>query len=113
MVYTRRVIACISLFFIMEADAHQRPGSSAPLVFTNQNAAVVDKFLLTQGPRTNPVANTVPRFEGAEARFLKTSSVLIDDQGNVTLNGVTKNGTTIQWPDKDKKILKMGNICVT
>ncbi|MGB8467931.1 MAG: hypothetical protein WCE21_02915 [Candidatus Babeliales bacterium] len=42
--------------------------------------------------------NAVPRFANANGSQLANSSVLIDNAGNVTLNGITKNGITVAWP---------------
>ena len=52
---------------------------------------------LLQGPLASTI-NAVARFGDTNGTSLKNSSVLIDDAGNVTLNGITKNGATAIWP---------------
>ena len=49
------------------------------------------------GP-TTATPNAVPRFANSSGQALINSSVLIDDSGNVTLNGITKNNNTVSWP---------------
>jgi len=77
--------------------AHVRDGFFDLQLFTDQNAAIIEKFVLTQGPQTTSI-NAVPRFENTINRFLKNSKVFIDDEGNITINGITKDGNTILWP---------------
>ena len=52
---------------------------------------------LLQGPLASTI-NAVARFGDTNGTSLLNSSVLIDDAGNVTLNGITKNGATAIWP---------------
>lgn len=49
------------------------------------------------GPSSS-TANSVPRFANGAGNILKDSPVSIDDAGNITINGITKNGTTVSWP---------------
>ena len=87
-----------SLLVCSLTSAHVRDESFELQLFTDQNAAIIDKFVLTQGPQTTST-NAVPRFENTVSRFLKNSKVFIDDEGNITINGITKDGNTILWPD--------------
>ena len=49
------------------------------------------------GPSSS-TTNAVARFADTTGKLLKNSSVLVDDAGNVTLVGITKNGNTVSWP---------------
>ena len=42
--------------------------------------------------------NASARFADTTGTLLKNSSVLIDDSGNITINGITKNSNTVSWP---------------
>lgn len=46
----------------------------------------------------NSTLNAVARYADTSGLLIKNSSVLVDDVGNVQLNGITKNGNTITWP---------------
>ncbi|MFA6066704.1 MAG: hypothetical protein WC707_05995 [Candidatus Babeliaceae bacterium] len=50
-----------------------------------------------QGPASSTL-NAVPRFADTSGTVIKDSSVLVDDAGNITIDGITKNGITISWP---------------
>jgi hypothetical protein len=49
------------------------------------------------GPETSTV-NAVARYANTAGTELKNSAVLVDDAGNVTLEGITKGGNTVSWP---------------
>ncbi len=49
----------------------------------------------TESPVT---VNAVPRFANTAGTLLKNSLVLVDDSGNITINGITKAGNTVSWP---------------
>ncbi len=57
----------------------------------------INNATYVQGPSPS-TPNAVPRFANSSGNLLKNSTVLVDDSGNVTLNGITKNGNTANWP---------------
>lgn len=80
------------------------------------NSAIVGAFLqstlASQGPGNNfsvssggnvrgpssSTINAVARFANNSGTLLKDSLVLVDDAGNIQINGITKNGNTVSWP---------------
>ena len=55
----------------------------------------------SSGNVVGPVSSTidaVPRFANTIGTLLKNSTVLVDDAGNITINGITKSGHTVSWP---------------
>ncbi|MFA6066703.1 MAG: hypothetical protein WC707_05990 [Candidatus Babeliaceae bacterium] len=62
---------------------------------------IIASSIVGGGTVTGPspsTLNAVPRFGDTSGTLLENSSVLIDNFGNVTLNGITKNGNTVAWP---------------
>lgn len=52
---------------------------------------------IVQGPSTSTI-NAVALYANTTGSLLKNSTVLVDSSGNVELQGITKNGTTLSWP---------------
>lgn len=59
------------------------------------NGANGSNFVM--GPTTATV-NAVPRFNSTSGNSVANSAVLVDDSGNITIAGITKNGNTVNWP---------------
>ena len=49
------------------------------------------------GP-TSSTDNAVARWNGTSGKSLQNSGVLVDDSDNITINGITKDGSTVSWP---------------
>ncbi len=52
----------------------------------------------TQVPAPSGGFDSVPRFSNGTLKVIKNSSVYIDDNGNVQLNGIIKNNNLLSWP---------------
>ncbi len=73
----------------------------AGLFTTTPSITEIENIVFNSGFIQGPIASTidaVPRFANTTGNLLKNSLVLVDDAGNITINGITKNGNTVSWP---------------
>ena len=61
-----------------------------------ESSSVVRGNTVTGPSSSTP--NAVPRFANAAGSTIQNSAMLVDDSGNVTLQGITNNGNTVSWP---------------
>lgn len=91
--FVNNTLQANSLFISNNATINGDLAVNGNIIGSTENSGLGN----VQGPATS-TPHAVVRFADSSGDFIENSVVLIDDTGNVELNGITKNGNTISWP---------------